>query len=103
MLAGVCALYANGPGRSMCACCREGCATANGALTNTCCRLDTPALPGLEASTPFTITRPIRAALALGPLSREPYAGEKRFDSIGECLIDSSPPRLYLRNSILLI
>jgi hypothetical protein len=103
MLAGACVLYANGPQRSECASCCEGGATATGALTCACCRLDTPALPGLEASTPFTVPPPIRAALALGLLPAGPVAGEERFNSIGERPIDSSPPRLYLRNSILLI
>jgi len=76
---------------------------ADGSMSNACCRLTAPALPALEASTPFTATSPAGPAMVLAAPAVGPQIAPARGVSLDRCLADSSPPRLYLRNSTLLI
>jgi hypothetical protein len=103
MTAGVCMLTASGHKGAMCASCCEHLPTPNGAMSCACCRIALPTLPALEASGPFTVTAPPGPALFINAAVLPPNIAKERPASFGECFCDTSPPRLYLRNSALLI
>ena len=103
MTAGVCMLRASSVKDVECARCCESSAMAGGALHCACCRVASPALPAVEASRPFTITPPLRPAVTLASAIAEPNAAEQRSFYFSEPFSDTSPPRLYVRNSTLLI
>lgn len=83
--------------------CCEHALPADGSMSNACCRLTAPALPALEASSPFTATAPSGPAMVMAPATVGPPIVPVRGASLGRCSADTSPPRLYLRNSTLLI
>ena len=101
--AGLCILAASPTGTAKCSGCCEGPAGTHGTMINSCCRISTPVLPALEASNPILLAAPLRHAFPQfttiadpNCIVKYPFSHDLRFS-------DPSPPRLFLRNSALLI
>ena len=101
MLAGVCVVDASVNPKN--ACCKS-CDAAASMKPCTCCRLDTPSIPSLAASAPFTVAPPIFVAAPARslkpPSALRPGSWADRYDLPAAAL---SPPRLYLLNTSFLI
>jgi hypothetical protein len=83
--------------------CCEHALPARGSALNACCRVAAPALPALEASAPFAVSPPQGAVIALAPAKVASHLAFARLVSLDKSYCDTSPPKLYLRNSTLLI
>ncbi|HUZ47535.1 MAG TPA: hypothetical protein VMW54_12940 [Terriglobia bacterium] len=101
LMAGVCVVDASVNPKN--ACCTS-CDAAASMKPCTCCRLDTPSIPSLAASAPFTVAPPIFVAAAARsiepPLVVRPGNWADRSALPAAAL---SPPRLYLLNTSFLI